>query len=355
MECNKEKIYFLVESLRRCNMSPSEISRFIEQSWPEHRLTTRRVQQLCSEFESGERTSFTRSSGSGKPKCAVRVENKERIQELIDEDKTISTREIAFRIGINQSMAVRILNEDLNLKWLHTRWVPHKLTEDNKIIRVERCTDMLEAFKSRQTRKNLVTIDEKNFFLRNLKPRNVIGSWEKVGPYGDCEENSRLQTPRRSPMEAKYMVIVAVSQSGTHYYEILNRNESMNSVRYVQFLTNLGEVLRNAPTPILLENTRLCQDNARPHTSHATMAFIHDKNIRIIKQAPYSPDTNLCDRYIFPRLEAKRNADFDSYEDLKTFLDNELPLFTKDRMQRALIEMENDLKKIVEQDGSYNV
>ena len=164
---------------------------------------------------------------------------------------------------------------------------------------------MLEALKSRQTRKNLVTIDEKNFFLRNLKPRNVIGSWEKVGPYGDCEENSRLQTPRRSPMEAKYMVIV-----GTHYYEILNRNESINSVRYIQFLTNLGEVWRNATTPILLENRGLCQDNARPDTSHATMAFIHDENIRIIKQAPYSPDTNLCDRYIFPRLEAKRNADF---------------------------------------------
>ena len=46
----------------------------------------------------------------------------------------------------------------------HTRWVPHVLNNYNKAVRVERCTDLIEALAFRQTRKNWITIDEK-FFL----------------------------------------------------------------------------------------------------------------------------------------------------------------------------------------------
>ena len=96
------------------------------------------------------------------------------------------------------TMVQRILTEDLGKKWLHTRWVPHVLNNYNKAVRVEKCTDLIEALAFRQTRKKLITIDQKFFYLRHLQPRNVIGSW--LTPGGD--EVAR-KTARLSKMEKK--------------------------------------------------------------------------------------------------------------------------------------------------------
>ena len=73
--------------------------------------------------------------------------------------------------------------------------------------------------------------------------------------------------------------------------------------------------LRNCENPILPENLRLIQDNARPHVSALTLQFFQEMNIRLLKQPAYSPDCNLCDRYIFPRMEALWEDDFDNIDE----------------------------------------
>ena len=52
MECSKEKIYFLIESLRRCNYNATQIHKVL-----------RRVQDLCKQYKEGARTSFDRRDG----------------------------------------------------------------------------------------------------------------------------------------------------------------------------------------------------------------------------------------------------------------------------------------------------
>ena len=119
---------------------------------------------------------------------------------------------------------------------------------------------------SRQCRLNLITIDEKWFYCRKMAPKSQIGQW--VTPGGD---QPNLQTARRTTMEKKIMAIVAVSQSGHHYYEILTHNTSVNAERYIIFLKNLLRFLSTRqPYPILPENARILHDNARPHSARAT-------------------------------------------------------------------------------------
>ena len=89
---------------------------------------------------------------------------------------------------------------------------------------------------------------------------------------------------------------------------------------------------------ILPENMRLQHDNAKPHTALVTATHIEEMNIRLLRQPPYSPDLNMCDSYIFPRLESIRD-DFESGDDLKQFFTNELPNFTAYRINRALDEL----------------
>ena len=99
-------------------------------------------------------------------------------------------------------------------------------------------------------------------------------------------------------------------------------------------MRNLEIHLRNLPEPILFENARIIQDNARPHVSAFTTNFMTEKNIRLLKQPPYSPDCNLCDSYVFPRLEAIRKGNFQSRDEINLFLQNELPQFSQHRMER---------------------
>ena len=85
----------------------------------------------------------------------------------------------------------------------------------------------------------------------------------------------------------------------------------MDSEVYIAFIQAMRNFLANLPNPILMENVRLVHDNARPHVSQATKDNLANINVRLLLQPPYSPDCNLhvCDRHIFPRLEAIRGRD----------------------------------------------
>jgi len=266
----------------------------------------------------------------------------------MEEDNTITIQDAADRLDIPHTMVQRILQDELAKKWYHTKWIPHHLSIANKGLRVERCQDILEAVTHRLCRANLVTIDEKWFYLRHLKPMNKIGYWMTPGGDGPV-----LQTPKRSTMEKKFMAIVAVSQRGQHFFELLNQNESINSERYIEFLAHMETFFGNIANPLRFENMRLIQDNARPHVSRASLAYMQGKNIRLLKQPAYSPDCNLCDRYIFARLEAKRSGHLNNKDDVVHFLNQELPLFTADRMEIALQKMETDMQNIIEGEGCY--
>ena len=155
-------------------------------------------------------------------------------------------------------------------------------------------------------------------------------------------------------MERNYLVIMAVSQKGVHYYEILPINQSINAERYIIFIENMTAFFQNQNQDqrILPHNMRLQQDNARPHVAQATLQYFEDQNIRLLRQPPYSPDVNLCDRFIFPRLEALRE-DFETQDDISEFLNQQLPHFTQNRMGRALNKMIEHMQNVILNDGCY--
>lgn len=319
------------------------------EAWPKECLSLKRIRTISQEFEEGRRDSFERKIGSGRQASEIRNESVDAVKQLIQENSALTTRQIANEIGISQTMVCNIMSNELELIWFHTRWVPHTLSDHNKVVRVERCTDMLESYSNRLTEANLVTIDEKMFYCRNLPPRNVVGNW--LSADGDTP---RRQTARRSAFENKFMAIIAVSQKGQHYHEVLNYGQSVNAQRYIQFLGRMETFFAHLDDPILSHNMRLQHDNARPHTARETTEYIEGRNIRLVRQPPYSPDLNICDRYIFPRLEAAR-VDFASSDDLRNFLTGELPNYTKRRMTSALNELCTHIEKVIQIDGNYVV
>ena len=290
MELTKEMRNCLIESLRRCDFKPQEIHNVLKTAWPNDSLCLQQVSKLCKEFREGDRNSFTRKNGSGRSKSERRDQSVEQVRAIIEQDNCLSYRSIAAQLDdVSESMVYRILTEDLEKRWVLTKWVPHTLSNENKVVRIQRCGDLIESLSSRLTQSNLVVIDENFFYCRKIQPSYKIESW--IGPGGDV----RRQTARRSSMEKKFLAIIAVSSKGKHFFEVLPRNESIDANRYIQFLINMENYFSALSEPILTHNMRLQHDNANPHTAKATTNHLEERNIRILRQPPYSPDTNLCD------------------------------------------------------------
>ena len=68
-----------------------------------------------------------------------------------------------------------------------------------------------------------------------------------------------------------------------------------------------------------------------------------------------TPDTNRCDRFIFPRLESLRNDIelFKDVNDVTNFLKNSMSSFTADMMKKQFEILCDDLEKIIDKQGCY--
>ena len=67
----------------------------------------------------------------------------------------------------------------------------------------------------------------------------------------------------------------------------------------------------------MFDDMRLQMDNARPHTAVITQQYLAAMGLRLVYQSPYSPDFNLCDRFLFARLkEVVRPVQYDSNDEV---------------------------------------
>ena len=72
MEFTKDRLLFLIETLRRNGMKGTEVHGIITAARPDENVTVRHVQRLMKEFSDNERTSFDHAGGSGRPKSELR-------------------------------------------------------------------------------------------------------------------------------------------------------------------------------------------------------------------------------------------------------------------------------------------
>ena len=144
MEFSLEMMHFFIETHRRNGTKCTEIHTLLINAWPNDCPSLRRIQQLCREFEQGDRDSFSRVIGSGRPTSELRNNSRELVQQAINADPDLSLPDLATQLNLSESMVYRIITDDLDNQWMHTRWVPHILTDHNKQCRIECCTNLIE-------------------------------------------------------------------------------------------------------------------------------------------------------------------------------------------------------------------
>ena len=343
------RAYIFIEINR--NKSASEIIQQLKDTALPNIPADSTVFQWARQFKSGKRDQLADLPRSGRPSTSNSVINIERIQLILEEENRVSTRCIAEQINLSHETVRKILKDDMGLRKLCSQWVPHHLSHQNKLDRVE-CAKNILQMRDQHSMEEILkffTVEDESWVLFDTPlTKNQNKCW--VLP-----DSCRRQVVRPTLTNKKTMIVLCFTGDGKIYVELLAPGETLTSEKYVHFLRTVGErwrTLKSSPT-------RLCclwlmHDNARPHSAASTRDFLSYRKVKVIKQSPYSPDLNLCDRWIFrEHKEHLRKFKFSNQEEVKEETLRWFRSIPKSRFEKEILHLFQHCENVILKEGDY--
>ncbi|XP_025262477.1 histone-lysine N-methyltransferase SETMAR-like [Camponotus floridanus] len=268
----------------------------------------------------------------------------DQITALIDSERQITVREIAARLNIGKSTVSEHLNKLQMVKKLDV-WVPHDLTEKNRIDRISISDLLYKRNEYDSFLKRIITGDEKWIIYNNVERKR---SWSKRG-------EPPLTTSKAGLHPKKVMLCIWWNWKGIVYYELLPDNETIDSDKYCSQLDKLKiEIAKKCPELINRKGVVFHHDNARPHASLQTRQKLLAFGWDVLPHPPYSPDIAPSDFHLFRSLQNSINGlNFASLQLLKNYLDSFFAEKTQDFYERGIMKLPERWKSIVQNNGAY--
>lgn len=253
------------------------------------------ISRWYCEFQRG-RTSLSDDPRTGPPRTAVTQTNIDAVRQLITDDRHVTYREIESSLGISKTSIQKILHDELGVRKLVSRWIPHLLTEEQKAARVNWCRKTLSRFNKGSSTNVYSIVSGDESWIYSYEPENKRQS--AVWVFQDEENPTKVI---RSRSVSKKMVATFVSKSGHVATIPLQDRRTVTADWYTTVcLPQVISVLRktNPQRRIILHH-----DNASSHTARKTIEFLEQQNIELLDHPPYSPDLSPNDFFTFPRIK----------------------------------------------------
>lgn len=245
----------------------------------------------------------------GRPTSSTTEENAARVKQLITDDARITTRDIGHILGIGMSTVNTILHKHLGVHKRCARWVPHKLTEDQKGGRVRWCLEMLDKYDSGRSTSTWDIVSGDETWVYQFDPETKAQSAVWLFPGEPPPEKFK-----RSRSTGKKMVASFVTKTGPIATIPLEDRRTVTSDWYVHQC--LPKVLHAARARRPRSAITLHHDNAPAHTAATTREFLASEGVKLMSHPPYSPDLAPCDFFVFPHVKKQlRGTRYDTPQD----------------------------------------
>jgi transposase len=351
MEAESENFRFYVFVEYKRGQTPQQILQQLRvvfgDSAPGHTF----VYKWFNEFRSGNRDSVKHLHNPGRPVSQRTDANISRVYNLITEQPKSTLLYLSGELLLSKETVRRILVDDLLFSKVCSVWIPHSLTEENKAQRVQCATNLIQIFTlhSMDDLLRLFAVEDETwvpFKSCNTKEENKV--W--IPP-----QAKRPRTVRPSLTPSKTMVSLVFTGNGKVNVEVTERGETIDSNSYVNFVHTTGERWRKLKTnPTCLKQLHWMHDNARPHTAVNTRAFFEKRNIKLVPQAPYSPDLNLCDRWLFKHAKKElRKCNLSCASDVREETLRIFHSIPKERFERELWKLKEHCQLVLSCQGDY--
>jgi len=134
-------IEFLVEEA----IPAAEIHQRLQHAYGSVCMGASSVRRWVKHFKDGN-TSIQDQPRSGRPRTASTERNKERVDEIIQDNKRVTVDTIARTLGLGHN-AVQEMIESLSYRKFYARWVPRLLTQDHKGQRKATTSELLHRYR----------------------------------------------------------------------------------------------------------------------------------------------------------------------------------------------------------------
>ena len=93
---------------------------------------------------------------------------------------------------------------------------------------------------------------------------------------------------------------------------------------------------------------------ARPHSAERTQTYLQQTGVHIVPQSPYSPDLNLCDRFLFTRLQEHcRAKEYSNGQELYIDAKRYLRSLSETVLLHELGKLLEHCKAVIREGGAY--
>lgn len=266
------------------------------------------------------------------------------LKAFIKDDRHITVRELADILPSSKtSIADRL--KKLGYSQKLDVWVPHTLTESQLMLRISTCDNLLKRNQKEPFLKFLITGDEKWIVYNNMQRKR---SW--------CKHDEQAPTTCKPDIhQRKVMLSIWWDYKGVIYFELLPKNETINSNIYCQQLINLNEALqKKRPELVNRKGVVFHHDNARPHTSLVTQKKLLELGWDVLPHPPYSPDMAPTDYHLFRSLQnSLSNKTFTTDSSIKLHLEKFVEQKDKQFFESGIMTLPERWQQIIVQNGAY--
>jgi len=261
----------------------------------------------------------------------------------------LTVRQTATNAGISVGSVDTILHDDLKLRKVSARWVPRKLTDENKASRVAMCQAMLSRDKDMNSAffSSIVTMDETWMPMFNPETKQQSAQWKHTN--SPPPKKFRVTASAEKMMAGMFwdsegVILTHCVPKGTTV-----TGKTYEDVLRTKFLPALREKWSKKAAAVLFHH-----DNAPPHRATRVHQFFEDNNFEVAPHAPYSPDLAPSDFWLFPTLkDTLRGRTFSSCSALATAILQWSQRTPKEAFAAAMQSWHQRCEKCVRLQGDY--
>ena len=192
----------------------------------------------------------------GRPQDTDHDEKKFKLKEEMIQDRFVTYKELTAITGISTGSMSK-MKKEIKVEKLKGIWVPHKLNEAQKKLRVDFCTKNLAIYNHGRLRKknSIITGDETWMKFHTLYPGN------KAQWVFDDEDYPKVA--KESNTSNKRMFAIFFNSTGVVHSQFQEQGYAVKSVDYIDALKQVEEKLTESG----ITNPVLHQDNCHVHFS----------------------------------------------------------------------------------------
>ena len=295
------------------------------------------------EFKNPERA-FEDAPRISPPSTITTDENIEAVERIVMRDQQISVSGVGYELGIPKTTIHEIMDNQLSMKKVCTRWVLKLLTPIQRANRLDCCQELLQERKVNPANffDSIVTGDES--WIHHYDPLSQLKAkvWKRSGE----RTPTRLRQERSAE---KMMMIIFWDKDGVLLTEYLSRGTTINGPYYASIIERLRFVIVEKGHGKVSRGVLLLHDNTPIYKCNIVQAANRQASFIELNHSVYSPDISPSDYPLFSTMNKfLRLKNFTSNDEAVTTVENYLTNLNSELFCKTIQSLNNRWQRVVD-------